>query len=512
MKLLTGSALIFLTIVLIGCEQPTTSEQASSKALPNVVIFYIDDLGYGDVGAYGAVGVATPSIDKLAAQGVKFTDAHSSAATCTPSRYSLLTGEHGFRGNAAILQGDDPALIRPGKATLPAMMKKAGYTTAVVGKWHLGLGNGDVDWNKDISPGPLDIGFDYSFLLPATGDRVPTVYVENRKVVDLDLSDPITVSYKEKVGNRPTRHDHPELARVVADKQHSDTIINGVSRIGNMGGGESALWVDEDFPDIFTAKAIEFIRQSKDKPFFLFHSFHDIHVPRLPNPRFIGKSAMGPRGDAIVQMDWMTGQVIDELEKLGIAENTIVIFTSDNGPVLTDGYDDQAIELLGKHKPSGPFRGGKYSAFEAGTRVPMIVSWPGTVKAAISEGLLSQMDIYASLAKLVGVELEHSEAQDSIQNLDALLGNADSVRTELIEESVAAKSLRSQNWKYISPVASSNVASFLVHKNIEGGFDTQAQLYDLSQDIGERKNIALAHPQLVEKFHRRLQKIVESGY
>jgi arylsulfatase A-like enzyme len=211
-------------------------------------------------------------------------------------------------------------------------------------------------------------------------------------------------------------------------------------------------------------------------------------------------------------MDWMTGQVIDELQKLGIAENTIVIFTSDNGPVLTDGYDDQAIELLGKHKPSGPFRGGKYSAFEAGTRVPMIVSWPGTVKAAISEGLLSQMDIYASLAKLVGVELEHSEAQDSIQNLDALLGNAYSVRTELIEESVAAKSLRSQNWKYISPVASSNVASFLAHKNIEGGFETQAQLYDLSQDIGERKNIALEHPQLIEKLHSRLQEIVESGY
>jgi arylsulfatase A len=237
------------------------------------------------------------------------------------------------------------------------MLKKAGYITGVVGKWHLGLGNGEVDWNSDIKPGPLEIGFDYSFLLPATGDRVPTVYVENHQVVNLDKNDPITVSYKKKVGNRATGYENPDLLRYVADKQHNGTIVNGVSRIGHIGGGESALWKDEDFVPIFSDKAINFIRENKNKPFFLFKSYHDIHVPRLPHPRFQGKSKMGVRGDAIAQMDWATGRIIKEIEKLGLAQNTLIIFTSDNGPVLSDGYEDSAIELIGEHKPNGPFRG-----------------------------------------------------------------------------------------------------------------------------------------------------------
>ncbi len=509
--------LMFVVLLLSACKNKfdgsvsTAPENLEAKD-PNIIIFYVDDLGYGDVGAYGAIGVDTPAIDKLAALGVRFTDAHSSAATCTPSRYSLLTGEHGFRSNAAILPGDAPALIRPGKATLPSMLKKAGYATAVVGKWHLGLGNGDVNWNESISPGPLDIGFDYSFLLPATGDRVPTVYLENRKVVNLAPSDPLIVSYKEKVGNRPTRRERPDLARVVADDQHSDTIINGVSRIGTMAGGESALWVDEEFPDVFTSKAVEFITKNRNKPFFLFHSYHDIHVPRLPHPRFIGKSKMGPRGDAIVQMDWMTGQIVDTLEKLDIADNTIIIFTSDNGPVLTDGYDDKAIEMLGEHKPWGPFRGGKYSAYEAGTRVPMIVYWPNRVTASVNDQLMSQMDIYASLAKLLNIELGLKEALDSIQNLDALLGTGTSLRTELIEESFATNSLRVENWKYISPVGSNNLAGFVADKNIDGGFKTQPQLFNLEHDIGEQHNLAAQRPELVKKFQTRLEQIIDSGY
>lgn len=506
---------VIVALLQISCTDDVNNDSpvsADEKTKPNIVIFYIDDLGYGDVGSYGAVGVETPSIDKLAENGIRFTDAHSSAATCTPSRYSLLTGEHGFRNNAAILTGDAPALIRPEKATLPSMLKKAGYQTAVVGKWHLGLGNGNVDWNSNVTPGPLDIGFDYSFLLPATGDRVPTVYLENNNVVNLDPNDPITVSYQDKVGNRPTRLERPDLARVVADKQHSETIINGVSRIGTMAGGESALWVDEDFPDVFTAKAIDFIRANKNKPFFLFHSYHDIHVPRLPHPRFKGKSTMGPRGDAIAQMDWMTGKVVSELEHLGLSDNTLIIFTSDNGPVLTDGYDDQALDLLGEHKPWGPFRGGKYSAFEAGTRVPTIVYWPERVKPMVSDALLSQMDIYASVAKLVGVKLEENEAIDSIEHLAALLGENEIAREELIEESVATNSLRVNQWKYIAPVKNNNVASFLVHKNIEGGFSKTAQLYDLNKDINEQRNIAGDNPELVEKLHLRLTEIINSGY
>ena len=489
-----------------------TAASAENRAVrpPNIVIFYVDDLGYGDVGSYGAVGVETPSIDRLAADGMRFTDAHSSAATCTPSRYSLLTGEHGFRRNAAILRGDAPLLIPVGKPTLPAMLKRAGYATAVVGKWHLGLGDGDLDWNEEIKPGPLEIGFDYAFLLPATGDRVPTVYVEDHKVVNLDSADPIEVSYKGKVGDRPTGYENPELLRLEADRQHNNTIVNGVSRIGHMGGGESALWIDEEFPDVFSAKAAEFIRANKDKPFFLFHSFHDIHVPRLPNPRFKGKSTMGPRGDAIAQTDWIVGALIKELEDLGIDDRTLLIFTSDNGPVLNDGYEDQAAELVGEHRPAGPFRGSKYSAYEGGTRVPTITYWPGKITPGSSDALVSQIDIYASIARLVDAELADGEATDSRDQLDVWLGLSDMAREYLIEESVGGLSLRYGAWKYIPPVEDPRTRT--ATKGVEGGFSKVPQLYDLSTDNGERFNLAGENPELVNTLQLQLDRIVGDTY
>jgi len=462
-----------------------TAASVESKAAgpPNIVIFYVDDLGYGDVGSYGAIGVETPNIDRLAANGMRFTDAHSSAATCTPSRYSLLTGEHGFRRNAAILRGDAPLLIPIEKPTLPAMLKQTGYTTAVVGKWHLGLGDGDLDWNKAIRPGPLEIGFDYAFLLPATGDRVPTVYVEDHQVVNLDSADPIEVSYKGKVGDRPTGYENPELLRLEADRQHNNTIVNGVSRIGHMAGGESALWVDEEFPDVFSAKAAEFIRANKDRPFFLFHSFHDIHVPRLPNPRFRDKSTMGPRGDAIAQTDC---------------------------PVLNDGYEDQAVELVGDHKPAGPFRGSKYSAFEGGTRVPTITYWPGKIAPGISDALVSQVDIYASIARLIGVEPGDSEATDSRDQLDVWLGLSHTSRDYLIEESVGGLSLRYGTWKYIPPVK--NPRTRTATKGVEGGFSKVPQLYDLSTDSGEQVNLAEENRELVSELQLQLDRIVGDTY
>ncbi|MBT6329161.1 MAG: sulfatase-like hydrolase/transferase, partial [Kordiimonadaceae bacterium] len=231
------NALFGLILLLVSCGEAPAPDK------PNIIILYVDDLGYGDIGVNGATAVQTPNIDRLAAGGLNFTDAHSTAATCTPSRYALLTGEHGFRSNLDIVDGDASALIRPGKPTLPSMLKKAGYSTAVIGKWHLGLGDGVVDWNKEVKPGPREIGFDYSFLMPSTGDRVPSVYLENHTIIGLDPNDPIAVSYGEKVGSRPTGRERPDLLRYQADDQHSDTIINGVSRIGTMAGGEAALWL-----------------------------------------------------------------------------------------------------------------------------------------------------------------------------------------------------------------------------------------------------------------------------
>ena len=511
--ILTASSLVF---GIAGC--PTAAENvvendSGTPITPNIIIFYIDDLGYGDVGSYGAVGVETPNIDSLAANGIRFTDAHSTAATCTPSRYSLLTGEHGFRIEADILEGDAPLLIRPGMPTLASMLKQSGYATGVVGKWHLGLGDGSLNWNDEISPGPLDIGFDYAFLLPSTGDRVPTVYVEDRYVVNANPADPIAISYSGKVGHRPTGYENPELLRFAADPQHSDTIVNGVSRIGHMGGGASALWVDEAFPDIFTAKALQFMRDHKDGPFFLFHSFHDIHVPRLPNPRFAGQSTMGPRGDAIVQVDWMVGAIMAELETLDIAERTILIFTSDNGPVLDDGYADEAVTRIGEHRPSGPYRGGKYSAYEAGTRVPTIVTWQGSIEPSTNHALLSQVDLYASLAKLVGHKVANNEAIDSRDQLGAWMGRTDQGREFLIEESVGTLSLRKGIWKYIMPYdGRGNLDWVADDKDIEGGFLVSPQLFNLDDDPSEEINLANQHPELVAELHEEAERIVADTY
>lgn len=499
---------IFSCLLLIGCGEIQTPQK------PNIIILYVDDLGYGDVGFNGATAVLTPSIDQLAAGGINFTDAHSTAATCTPSRYALLTGEHGFRRRLDILPGDAPALIGPDKPTLPSMLKNAGYHTAVIGKWHLGLGDGNVNWNEEVKPGPLEIGFDYSFILPATGDRVPAVYLENHNIVNFDPDDPIEVSYQHKVGDRPTGAERPDLLRIAADPQHSDTIINGVSRIGTMGGGQSALWVDEEFADIFTTKARDFIRSHKNEPFFLFYSFHDIHVPRLPHPRFAGKTKMGSRGDAIAQMDWAIGQIIKELKEQNIEETTLVFFTSDNGPVLDDGYGDGAVELLGDHKPNGPYRGGKYSAFEAGTRMPTIISWAGTVAPGISNALISQVDLYASIADMLNIKLDEFEAPDSLNLSTVLLGKSNIGREYLLEESVATLSLRKGNWKYIAPFFDDMAYPEWVasDKDIEGGFMKEPQLYDLTHDVAEQNNLAKDHPELVNELQQKIQELQKTGF
>lgn len=496
-----------LASCMAAARQPSAPVSKSDARPPNIVILYADDLGYGDLATYGAKGIPTPNIDRLAKNGLRLTDAHATAATCTPSRYSLLTGEYGFRSSAEILPGDAPALIRPEKTTIADVLKSRGYATAVVGKWHLGLGDGNVDWNAEVKPGPLEIGFDYSFLLPSTMDRVPTVYLENRRVVGLDPADPIRVSYKEPVGDRPIGRKQPELLRYKADNQHSDTIVNGVSRIGYMAGGRAAEWKEEDFPADLTSKANKFIRANKDKPFFLFFPFSEPHVPRLPAKQFQGATTMGPRGDTIVQMDWMVGEVLAELERLGLDDNTLIILSSDNGPVLNDGYEDGAVEMLGNHKPAGVLRGGKYSAFEAGARVPTIAYWPGEIAPGVSDALLSQVDLFASLAALAGVELSADIAIDSRNYLAAWLGKSRQGRDYLFKESVSGFALREGALKYIAPMRNPQQALFVKEKGIESGASNVPQLYDLSADIGETRNLATSRPQDVKRLQARLRLI-----
>jgi arylsulfatase A-like enzyme len=481
-----------------GCIDKTPS--------PNVIIIYADDLGFGDLSCNGEKTVRTPNVDRLADSGVRFTDAHAVAATSTPSRYSLLTGQYAWRRkDTGIATGDAGMIIRPEQVTIADIFRDKGYATGAVGKWHLGLGDkqGTQDWNGLITPGPADIGFDYSCIMAATGDRVPCVYVENQQVVNLDPNDPIYVSYKDSFPGEPLGRNNPELLyKLKPSHGHDMAIVNGISRIGYMKGGKQALWEDESIADSITNKAVNFIENNSDKPFFLYFATNDIHVPRFPHSRFQGKSGMGHRGDAILAFDWSVGQILDALDRLGLRENTLIILSSDNGPVVDDGYEDQAVELLGEHRPWGDFRGGKYSNFEAGTRVPFLVSWPAKVKNAVSDALVSHIDIYASLSKLIGSEIPQGAAPDSRDQLNSLFGKDQKGRDYVVEQANSL-SVSDGTWKYISP---SDGAAFSKWTNTELGNDKVPQLYNLRQDIAEKTNVAAEHPETVEKLKAILEK------
>ncbi len=497
----------FLVVIPFSCLALNGFAQKQTTK-PNVVFIYADDIGYGDLSCNGAKTIKTPNIDKLANQGIRFTNMHSSAATCTPSRYTLLTGEYAWRREGTgIATGDAGSIIRPDRYTLADMFRNSGYQTGVVGKWHLGLGDktGTQDWNGHITPGPSDIGFDYSFILAATGDRVPCVYVENEKVINLDPKDPISVSYVKNFEGEPTGALNPELLKMHPSHGHDMSIVNGISRIGFMKGGKSALWKDEEIADVITEKALSFIENSKDKPFFLYFATQDAHVPRVPNPRFVGASGMGPRGDAIIEFDWSVGEVMKTLKRLGIEKNTIIVLSSDNGPVVDDGYKDQAVELLGNHKPAGEFRGGKYSSFEGGTRVPGILSWPGTVTSGVSDKLLCQVDMLATFSELLKTKLPSGVAPDSQNQLSTWLNKGGKGREYLVLQNVNNNlSIENENWKFIAP---GKGPAYSKLTNTEYGNLNQDQLYDLSTDLGEKVNVAAQNPKIVKKLRAKLEQI-----
>ncbi len=477
---------------------------AAPARKPNIVLIYADDMDYGDVGCYGATSVRTPNLDRLAQRGVRFTDAHSSSATCTPSRYSMLTGEYAWRKpGTGVLPGDARLIIDPARPTLPRMLQGVGYRTGVVGKWHLGLGSGNLDWNTEIRPGPLEVGFDSAFVMPATGDRVPCVYMKDRRIVGLDPKDPIRVDYDKPIGNEPTGRKNPELLKMHPSHGHDMAIVNGVSRIGYMTGGKAALWKDEDMADTFVENGIRFLDQNRNNPFFLYFATHDIHVPRVPNPRFAGKTSMGPRGDAIAELDWSVGKILDHLDLIGVADNTLVLFSSDNGPVVDDGYKDDAVEKLGRHKPAGPLRGGKYSNFEGGTRIPLIARWPGRIKPGVSDALVGQQDLFASFAQLTGQKLGEDAAPDSFDVLPALLGETKKGR-EWIVEHARTLSMRKGEYKMIEANPGQAVQA---NTNTEMGAAQGAKLYRVNTDPGERADLAAQMPEKVAELGALLSKV-----
>lgn len=489
--------LALLALPLMAAERPRA-----------IVIFYTDDLGYHDTSTYGCEGVPCPNLDRLADEGLRFTDAHSTHSVCTPSRYSLLTGRYAWRRRGTGILPGDAKLILPTEeeeATLPSLMRSAGYRTAVIGKWHLGLGRGSepTDWNRHITPGPYEVGFDYSFILAATGDRVPCVYLRNGHVVNLDPTDPISVSYSTPFPGEPLGSTHPQLVRHFARSngpQHNCSVIDGIPRIGYMRGGTSALWKDEDMADRLTEEAISFIAESAamQKPIFLYFATNDIHVPRAPHPRFQGRSSMGIRGDVTVQMDDCLGRLRAALTEHGYSD-CLFIFSSDNGPVINDGYLDGSIRDCAGHNPVAPMNagtwrdgkltGGKYGIMEGSTRVPFIVSWPGRTGTGDCPALISQVDLARTLAALAGATIPDGALPDSRNLLPALLGQDTTGAPHIIESNNGGMlALRRGPYKYYR----------------RGRTD---HLYDLSTDLQELRNIAPQHPEIVREMQQQLREL-----
>lgn len=489
---MTGRApLIVLLLTLLHLAAPP-----ASAAPPNIIVILADDVGYGDLGCYGAQFVKTPNLDRLAAEGVRLTDAHSTAAVCTPTRYALLTGQYAWRNPKGdrILSGVAPLSISPGTDTVASLLRGGGYRTALVGKWHLGLGSEEkpVDYNAEISPGPLDLGFDEAFFIPATGDRVPCVYVENRRVAGLDAADPIEVSYREKVGDEPTGKERPDLLKIMYGPGHDQTIVNGISRIGYMAGGQAARWVDEDMPELLTRRACEFIERNREQPFFLYYAPHDIHEPMVPNARFKGSSQCGSRGDVIQQLDWSVGEVLATLDRLGL-DNTLVMFSSDNGGAIKDTYDDGTNALHGKQPPNGALRGQKGELFEGGHRVPFVARWknhiaPGTT----SDDLIGLVDLAATCAAAAGIPLPETAAPDSLNVLATLLPAEHAPpREHLVVQSYNRDSLalRHGDWVLIP------------------GKKDKGLLYDLSRDLRQEENLFTQRSDKAAEMRNMLERI-----
>lgn len=470
-----------LSILLAGGAVLNTVAQ--NEDYPNIIFILADDIGYNDFGCYGATQIKTPAVDTLAEDGIQFTNAYAPASTSSPSRYALLTGEYAWRKNVGILPADAPLNIDPDRNTLPAFLQKAGYHTGLVGKWHLGLGKADVpiDFNDKISHGPLAIGFDYAYYFPATNDRVPCIYIENEFVDKLDPHDPIQVSYQQKIGNDPTGKENPELLTLQPHLGHNATIVNGISRIGWMSGGNAARWKDEEMAQHLLDKATSYIEHHSKEPFFLYYATHNAHEPRVPSPAFRGKSKAGIYGDVIEEFDHCVAEIVKSLKKNGVYDNTIIIVSSDNGPMVKEGYDDGALENISGHDPFGNLRGEKYSLHEGGTRVPFICSWPRKIRKPFKqEQPFSYIDMLATFAAMFNISITEEECNDS-KNGASLFNDPEAplYREYIMTQNNGGQvAIRKGDWKYIPAYKC-----------------REAELYNLSTDPSELHNMIMSCPE-----------------
>ena len=480
---------------------------------PNILLIFADDLGYGDLQCYNPQSkIPTPHLDKLSADGMRFTDAHSPSTVCSPSRYSLLTGRMQFRtGVKGVFEGvGGPCLITKDRLTLPQMLRERGYATACIGKWHIGLtfldkkgkqiktkglkGVMQIDYSRPIPDAPIHRGFDTFFgtaCCPTTdwlyayidGDRIPV-----RPTKRLD---------KRKTIPKHTYAADCRPGMVAPDFNHEEVDL------------------------VFLRKSTEFmerhVKTNPDKPFFLFHSMQAVHLPSFPAEQFKGKTKFGPHGDFIFEMDWIVGELLKTLERLGVADNTLVLFASDNGP---EAYTTAHMRKSYKHDGARPWRGVKRDQWEGGHRTPFIVRWPGKVKpGSVSDQLTSLTDVMATCAAIVGARLPNNAAEDGYNMLPVLLGTQGDtpVRRYLIQQTIThAMSIREGNWKYLDHKGAGSdnydVRKYMMQYVIKDT-DPEApgQLYDLTKDPGETINLYSKHPERVKQMKAKLEEFKTSG-
>ena len=478
------------------------SATAAEPARMNIVLLYADDLGYGDLGCYNPKSkIPTPHLDRLADEGLRFTDAHSSSGVCTPSRYAMLTGRHHWRDFHGIDSGFDKTFFKPGQLTLQTMLQQKGYTTACIGKWHLGWdwdsirkpgtpvkskNHDDFDWSKPFRGGPLDHGFDHYF-----GDNVinfpPYTWIENDRVLAVPDITFKTTPQNTKEGQWECRE----------------------------GPGRS----DWDFYQVLptlTQKGVEYIRSRKGKtePFFLYFPLPSPHAPIVPNDEFDGKSKAGAYGDFVVQTDDSCGQLLNALREAGLEENTIVVFSADNGPEAYAYPRDEKFD----HWSAAPLRGLKRDIYEGGHRVPTLIKWPGVTKAgAVCDALFAQIDLMATFANYLGFELPDKSAEDSHDFMPYLKGEvANPPRTTMVHNTSKGQyAIRDGDWVLIDAKTGANrqpPAAWWKKHEVPAYGNQKVGLYNLRDDIGQRHNLADKHPEKVAELQALLKKIRDQGH
>lgn len=468
---LPSISMVLLAVLGTNCTS-TEKEKGASKP-PNIIVINADDLGYGDLSCYGAKLVNTPNIDKLASQGRSFSDAHAASAVCSSSRYGLLTGRYPLRRNfwGPIGGLDDGLTVDTTQLTLASLLKGAGYSTACVGKWHLGLGVEKPDYNAELKPGPLELGFDYFYGVPMVNSGPPFVFVENHKVDGYDPADPF-VRGKESVTEKwPAKGGYKAI-----------------------GGAEKAhmLYRDEKVGTTLKDKAISWMKKThsnnKDKPFFLYLATTNIHHPFTPAPQFKGTSEAGRYGDFIHELDWIVGEVLQTVREMGEEENTLVIFTSDNGGMLNHGGQDA---WKAGHKLNGDLLGFKFGAWEGGHRVPFIAKWPGKIPAnSKSENLICQVDLLATFAAITNQSIPGDKEHDSLNQLPELTGQAKSPIREMVVISPNNPEhllVRKGKWVYIPAQDEGGFQGKKVGDHLLAGAAAFAMTNQKNSDISDAK-------------------------